>query len=98
MTFEDLDETMSATQQSQFMQDKFPPQGRSTDRTQVPKNDAEMLTFLMTQAKNSPEITRTLGLIKTTVTYEQNLKNMTKSKMEELRITYAYLRGVEAKD
>ena len=52
----DLDETMFGTQASQYMRDRFPPQGGSNnDRIQIPKNDAEMLTFLMTQARDSQE-------------------------------------------
>ena len=45
MTFEDLDETMTDSQQSQFMRDKFPPgQARqhSQHQTKLPKNDSDM--------------------------------------------------------
>ena len=95
----DLDETMTDSQASQWVREKLPPGqgGRSNDRSPVPKNDAEMLTFLMTEVKDNQNITKTLGLIKPTVTYEQNVKNLTKAKIE-LRITFAYLMGMDPKN
>ena len=43
-------------------------------------------------------ITKTIGLLKTTVTYEQNLKNLAKANKDELRFTLGYLLGVDTDD
>ena len=69
---------MSGTQVSQWVREKLPSgqgEGRSCDNG--PKNDSEMLAFLLEEdleVKNNKEIMKMLSLIKTTDSYEQNIK------------------------
>ena len=87
---------MSGTQVSQWVREKLPSgqgEGRSSDNG--PKNDSEMLAFLLEEdleVKNNKEIMKTLNLI------QQNIKNLKFSTMKELRMTYAYLSGYEIKN
>ena len=93
---------MSGTQVSQWVWEKLPSgqgEGRSSDNG--PKNDSEMLAFLLEEdleVKNNKEIMKTLSLIKTTDSYKQNIKNLRQSNKKELRMTYAYLGGYEIKN
>ena len=68
--------------------------------TQIPKPtyDKEMLSFLKTLVKDDDTITKTLGLIKTIVTYEQNVKNLGKANKDVLAKTYGFLIGVSPED
>ena len=55
----------------------------------------------MTMAKNSPNcdlITKTLSLVKHTVTYNQNLKNLAKAGQKELKKTMDFLLACDEKD
>ena len=87
---------MSGTQVSQWISEKLPSdqgEGRSIDNG--PKNDSEMLAFLLEEdleVKNNKEIMKTLQKI------QQNTRNLKFSTMNELRMTYAYLSGYEIRN
>ena len=89
-----LDDSMSESQASQFMREKFPPQkdqmrkespakNKAKGKEIHPRDDKEMLSKLMTMAKDQPAVFKTLNLIKTTATYEQNTKNLTASNKDK---------------
>ena len=87
---------MSGTQVSQWISEKLPSdQGKGRPIDNGPKNDSEMLAFLLEEdleVKNNKEIMKTLQII------QQNTKNLKFSTMKELRMTYAYLSGYEIKN
>ena len=92
-----MNESMSLTQQSQFMKEKFPPQ-TSKNAGSLPKDDCEMLSLLMTFAQNCASTMKTLSLIKMTAYFEQNVKNMEACNRNELKKSYAFLLGCEEQD
>ena len=105
VTLEEFDE-MTDSQQSQVtLSQVFPSaqseqmqKGAPMNNNQHPMNYKEMLAKLLTMAKNQPAVYRTLNLIKTTASYEQNTKNLADSGKEDLKMTYGFLLGTHNKD
>ena len=54
------------------------------------QNDKEMLAFLMTMVKDKPAVIKTMGLIKTHASYEQNTRNLAAANKEELKATFSF--------
>ena len=79
----------------------FPPGQKQRDdhhEVQTPRNgdnnpcnDSEMLTYIMTVAKDCQDTVKTLTCIKTHVSFEQNLKNLAGIKKEEAKKCLAFL-------
>ena len=57
-----------------------------------------MLMKIMTYGKNCQATVKTLSLIKTSVTFEQNLKNLSAATKDELKKTYSFLLGTNEND
>ena len=67
----------------------------------MPRDDSEALSMYLTMAKNSPNseaIIKTLSLVKHSVTYNQNLKNLTKAGQKELKKTLGFLLACDEND
>ena len=83
---------MSQVSQDVDIDDIFPP-GQKRRALSHPRDDEEMLTSLKTNARNEPQVLKTLGMVKTHVSYEQNVKNLTGANKEDLRKTLGFLIG-----
>ena len=64
----------------------------------IPKEDSEMLTYLMTLAKDCQSITKTQTMVKTHLSFEQNIKKISGCVKEELQKTLAFLLGSNKDD
>ena len=92
---QDLDQSIM-TQDVEFTISQAYPCGQKsrTQKPKVPMDDSEMLTYFMTCANNSTNkdhIIKSLSLIKHSVSFEQNLKNLTKASKEDLKKTLGFL-------
>ena len=80
---------------------KYPCGQGSNKKSNLPKDDSETISMYLTLAKNSPNgthIIKTLSLIKHSVTYNQNVKNLHKAGKEDLQKTLAFLMACDEKD
>ena len=67
----------------------------------MPRDDSEALSMYLTMAKNSPNseaIIKTLSLVKHSVTYNKNLKNLMKAGQKELKKTLGFLLACDKND
>ena len=64
----------------------------------IPKNDSKMLVYLMTLAKDCQSITKTLSLVRTHLSFEQNINKLSGCVKEELQKTLAFLLGSAEED
>ena len=63
----------------------------------IPDNDKEMIVALATLNKDNP-IGKTINAVKTSDSFNQNMKNLGGIQKDNLRMTYAYLAGLDKND
>ena len=101
-----MDDTVMDDEDFRISQ-RFPNgQGKRTDdmaeqnakKNPEPQNDSEMITYIMTMAKDCQATLKTMARIKTHVTFAQNLKNLADIKKEEAKTCLAFLLRCEESD
>ena len=104
MEGEGLSQGFSQNSQGYTISQDFPcgqNSGQNSGGTRLPRDDSEALSMYLTIAKNSPNseaIIKTLSLVKHSVTYNQNLKNLMKAGQKELKKTLGFLLACDEND